>query len=233
MEMSIEITTRNKINRPIDYEEVFITWLPNESKEKVLAKVVELHGKGYKPVPHIAAFKVKDAEDAKALAAEVSKYTDKVLMIRGGGKQKGEFSTVAELVATGAFDGLKIGVGGFPEENGSISYEEGIEILKGKTGYASFVVTQWSLNKKAIARFLDDSPLPVYLGVPNRCSMKQLVKFASVCGIENSVKGVMSNPINLLRFMFGFSPNYIVNKFREHMNLDKIHVYSFGNYDKL
>ena len=38
MGMSLEITTRNKLKAPLAYDEVFITWLPTEGKESVLAK---------------------------------------------------------------------------------------------------------------------------------------------------------------------------------------------------
>ncbi|WED65041.1 hypothetical protein PXH66_22050 [Synoicihabitans lomoniglobus] len=214
---------------PLDYEEVFITWLPTESQDALLAKVAELHALGLKPVPHIASHKIKDVADAHALADAFAPYTKKALFIRGGGECEGDFPTVAELIATGAFADFEIGVGGFPDGNGPISYEEGIELLQAKTTYASFVVTQWSLNQKAIARFLDDAPLPVYLGVPNHCTTKQLIRFAKVCGMENSVKGFLSNPMNLMRFVTGFDPSYIVEKFKAHPNLAKFHVYSFGN----
>jgi methylenetetrahydrofolate reductase (NADPH) len=233
MGMSLEITTRNKLQAPLAYDEVFITWLPTEGKETVLAKVVELHRLGLKPVPHIAAYKVKDATEARAIAAAITPYTRKAFFIRGGGKQEGVFSTVADLLATGAFAGFEIGIGGFPEGNGSLPYEECLRILREKAAGAHFVVTQWSLNRKAIARFLDDSPLPVYLGVPNRCTTKQLVKFAAICGVENTVKGAKSNPLNLLRFLFGFSPHYIVDTFKTHPRLAKFHVYAFGNFAPL
>ncbi|HWA25350.1 MAG TPA: hypothetical protein VG734_06805 [Lacunisphaera sp.] len=227
--MSLEITTRNDVPPTVAYEEIFITWLPTEGKEAIIAKTRELHAKGLKPVPHLAAFKIKDAAEARAIAAAVALSTKKVFVIRGGGAQVGAFATVDELVATGAFAGFEIGVGGFPDGNGPVSYEEGIAILRRKAAYASFVVTQWSLNEPAIARFLNDSPLPVYLGVPNRCSLKQLARFAVVCGVENSIKGALSNPVNLARFMLGFDPGYIVKAVEAHPRLAKIHVYAFGN----
>ena len=233
MGMSLEITTRNDIPASVAYEEIFVTWLPTEGKESVIGKCSELHARGLKPVPHIAAFKLRDAADARAFAAAVAPYTKKVFIIRGGGPQEGAFSTVDELVATGAFQGFEIGVGGFPDGNSPVTYAEGIAILRRKAAYASFVVTQWSLNEPAIARFLDDSPLPVYLGVPNRCSLKQLARFAAVCGIENSVKGVLSNPKNIARFVLGFDPGYIVKAFAAHPRLAKIHVYAFGNFAPL
>jgi methylenetetrahydrofolate reductase (NADPH) len=233
MGMSLEITTRNDVPATVAYDEIFVTWLPTEGKESVIAKTAELHARGLKPVPHIAAFKIKDAADARSLAGAVAPFTRKVFIIRGGGTQEGVFATVEELVATGAFQGFEIGVGGFPDGNSPVSYEEGIAILRRKTAYASFVVTQWSLNEPAIARFLGDSPLPVYLGVPNRCSLKQLARFAAICGVENSVKGVLSNPLNIARFVFGFDPGYIVNAFQSHPRLAKIHVYAFGNFAPL
>jgi len=233
MGMSLEITTRNEIPSAVAYEEIFITWLPTEGKDSVIAKAVELHAKGLKPVPHLVAWKIKDATEAHAIAAALAPCTRKVFLVRGGAQQEGAFATVDELVATGAFKDFEIGVGGFPEGNSPVTYEEGIAILRRKTAYASFVVTQWSLNETAIARFLDDSPLPVYLGVPNRCSLRQLARFATVCGIENSVKGMLSNPRNIARFMLGFDPGYIVQAFQSHSRLAKIHIYAFGNFAPL
>jgi len=233
--MSLEITTRNEIPSAVAdaYDEVFVTWLPTEGKDAIIAKTAELHAKGLRPVPHIAAFKVRDAADARSLAAALAPFTRKVFLMRGGGPQEGIFATVEELVATGAFKGFEIGVAGFPEGNGPVAYDQGIAILRRKAAYASFVVTQWSLNEPAMARFLDDSPLPVYLGVPNRCSFKQLARFAAVCGLENSVKGFLSNPRNLARFVLGFDPGYIVRAFQSHPRLAKIHVYAFGNFAPL
>ena len=146
---------------------------------------------GYETIPHIAAKKIKNREEAYELSNELCKYCTKVFIIGGSDKQEGAFKTVGELVSTGAFDNFRIGVGGFPEGNGSLSYEKGISILKQKTSYASFVVTQWSLDKKVIKRFLDDSPLPVYLGIPNSCKIPQLINFAKACGIGDSLKGFM------------------------------------------
>lgn len=233
MGMSLEITTRNEVPAEVAYDDIFVTWLPTEGKEAVLAKCAELHARGLRPVPHIAAFKVKDAAEAHAIAAAVRPLGRKVFLIRGSTQQEGGFSTVDELVATGAFQGFEIGVGGFPEGNGPLTFEQGIEILRRKAAYASFVVTQWSLNEDAIRRFLDASPLPVHVGVPNRCSLKQLARFAAVCGIENSVKGMLSNPKNIARFMLGFDPGYIVRALADHPRLARFHVYAFGNFAPL
>jgi len=229
MGMTLEITTRNEVPASVAYDEIFITWLPTEGKDTIIAKTRELHGKGLKPVPHLAAYKIKDAAEARAIAGAIAPCTRKVFLIRGGGPQEGAFATVDELVATGAFTGFEIGVGGFPDGNGPVTYAQGIALLRRKAAYARFVVTQWSLNEPAIARFLDDSPLPVYLGVPNRCSLKQLARFAAVCGVENAIKGALSNPVNIARFMLGFDPGYIVKKFQAHPRLARIHVYAFGN----
>lgn len=233
MKKTLEITTRNDVPRDTPYEEIFITWLPTQPKEEVIAKTAALHASGFRAVPHLIARKIRDAAEAHALAAALAPHTRRLFVVRGGGEQEGEFSTVADLMATRAFDGFEIGVGGFPEGNGPVSYAQGIAILREKTAYASFVVTQWSLDEAAIARFLDDSPLPVHLGVPNRCSLKQLARFAAICGVENSVKGLLSNPKNLARFMLGFDPGYIVERFINHPRLAKIHVYAFGNTSPL
>ena len=224
--MSIEITVNTKFETSPS-KEVFIAWLPTDSFESLLSKCEDVRSKGYRPVPHIVAKKIKDISHANYIANEISSLTSKVLIIGGGGDIEGDFSTVKELVDTKAFDKFEIGVGGFPDGNDTLSYEESMNILKQKT-YASFVVTQWSLNIDNIKRFLDDSPLPVYLGVPNDCSIRQLIKFAKMCGIENSVKGILSNPKNILKFALGFKKKSIIDQVKGHKNLKSIHIYTFG-----
>ena len=64
-------------------------------------------------------------------------------------------------------------------------------------------------------------------------TLKALARFAAVCGIENSVRGMLSNPKNIARFVFGFDPGYIVKAFQNHPRLAKIHVYAFGNFAPL
>lgn len=232
-DMSLEITTRNRLPADAAYREIFITWLPTEPKEPVLAKVVELRGQGFEPVPHISAFKVRDAAEARAIAAAIAPHSRKVFLVRGGGKQEGAFATVSGLLETGAFAGFEVGIAGFPEGNGPLSYSECLAILRAKAPAASYVTTQWSLDAAAIRRLLDDSPLPVHVGIPNRCSTAQLLRFAAVCGVENAVRGAMSNPRNLLRFVAGFDPRYIVDALAGHPRLVKFHVYAFGNFQKL
>ena len=64
-------------------------------------------------------------------------------------------------------------------------------------------------------------------------STPKFARFAAVCGIENSVKGAMSNPLNIARFMLGFDPRYLVEAIQDHPRLAKIHVYAFGNFAPL
>src|SRR6478735_11332568 len=83
---SLEITTRNEVPVSVGYDEIFITWLPTEGKEAIIAKTAALHAQGHRPVPHISAFKVKDAADARAIAEAIRPVTQKIFVIRGGGQ---------------------------------------------------------------------------------------------------------------------------------------------------
>lgn len=233
--MTIEITTKTKIDENLEFDDIFITWLPNQEKEEIFNKVKDIFLLGKNPIPHIPAKKIKSREQAYQISNELSKYCTKVLLIGGSGIRTGIFSTVEDLVQTGAFDNFQIGVAGFPEGNGKLSYKESLKILNTKSTYANFVVTQFSLNKKSIKRFLDNSPIPVYLGIPNKCSIKKLIKFAKLCGVENSIKHILNNPINMIRFILGFNPKYIIsnNNYKNHKNLISFHLYSFGNTKKI
>jgi len=230
MKNQIEITSKTNIDNLSGYNDIFITWLPNESFINILNKVIELKNKGFNPIPHIPVLKIKNKKELKFISHILSKYTNTLLLIRGSGKQEGEFNTVESVIKTGILNNFKIGVAGFPEGNGNLDYNQTLNILKQKSSYSDFVVTQWSLNKKSIKRFLDESPLPVYLGIPNKCNLKQLLKFSKLCGIENSIKYYINNSkINLLKLMInGFNPSDIINEFKNHKNLKGFHIYSFG-----
>ena len=176
MKNQIEITSKTNIDNLSGYNDIFITWLPNESFINILNKVIELKNKGFNPIPHIPVLKIKNKKELKFISHILSKYTNTLLLIRGSGKQEGEFNTVESVIKTGILNNFKIGVAGFPEGNGNLDYNQTLNILKQKSSYSDFVVTQWSLNKKSIKRFLDESPLPVYLGIPNKCNLKQLLR---------------------------------------------------------
>ena len=226
MKFSIEITPNTNIDN-LKTKEVFITWLPTHNIEIILKKVQDVKKMGLIPIPHIPAKKIKSIDEVIFLTNELKKYTNKILLIGGGGKQEGIFNEVNDLVKTGYFTDFEIGVAGFPEGNGNLSYEESLRILNNKK-YASFVVTQFCLDLNKINRFLHDSTLPVYLGIPNKCNNKQIIKFSKMCGLSNSLKAFKSNPLNLLKLLiFGFKPNRIINNVS--YPVKSFHIYTFGN----
>jgi len=226
MKFSIEITPNTDINN-LKTKEVFITWLPTHNIEIILKKVQDVKKMGLIPIPHIPAKKIKNISEVIYLTNELEKYTNKILLIGGGGKQEGIFYEVNDLVKTGYFTDFEIGVAGFPEGNGNLTYEESLKILMSKT-YASFVVTQFCLDIDKINKFLKDSPLPVYLGIPNKCNYKEIVKFSKMCGLSNSLKAFKSNPLNILKLMItGFKPNRIIKNIL--YPVESFHIYTFGS----
>ena len=228
MNNSIEITSKTPLNRLSDYKDVFITWLPFESFDSILNKVKEIKKKGHNPIPHIAVRKIHTKEELIYIKNQLKQYTNTILLIRGSGKQEGTFNNVNDVISTRIFNNFKIGVAGFPEGNNNLTYQQSLSILKEKT-YADFVVTHWSLNKQHIKRFLDDSSFPIYLGLPNKCSLSQLFNFAKICGIENSIKYSISNSKTIIKLMInGFDPSDIVKEFKNHRNLKGFHYYNFG-----
>ena len=60
MKNQIEITSKTNIDNLSGYNDIFITWLPNESFINILNKVIELKNKGFNPIPHIPVLKIKN-----------------------------------------------------------------------------------------------------------------------------------------------------------------------------
>lgn len=234
MKKSIEITLRHEFTRRkhlMFADTLYLTWLPKEDNtaQAMVNKIHRLYAKGFKVVPHIPAKKIKSKKELIDFLSRIKPFCKSVLLIGGSGKQEGEFATVEDLINTGAFGcDFNIGVAGFPEGNLSLSYEQTLTILKEKAKYANFVVTQWSYDVNAIKRFLDDSPLPVHIGVPAPCGWRQLIKFSKACGVKSVYKAFLSHYKSLFRLLWGFSPQYIINAVKGHKNLAGIHVFTFG-----
>ena len=122
MNFSLEIGPKTEVDAVPALSDVYITMLPGGDYRETAKKASALVRKGFNPVPH---FPARSMQDEKELKDYVSRCKDggvkQVLIIGGGREPTGKFDSSFQLLETGYFEKMKIGIAGHPEGSTDIS----------------------------------------------------------------------------------------------------------------
>ncbi len=253
MQFSIEVTPKTDVSELSPaVQEVSITYLPGADYRAVVAQAVRLRALGYDPIPHVPARSFRDRTHlADYLAALRDQAQVRQVLIIGGSLDRpvGPYAATLDLLETGLFDGLRVGVAGHPEGMPHLSDRgcDGPEgpglahrILALKNQYAQstganmFVMTQWCLDVATIHAWLDRiapfNSLPIYLGIPGPTSPATLLKFAQLCGVKTSLLGLRHQSACLGQLLTLQTPDYLVDGLGDRIH--HFHLYTFGGLQK-
>ena len=131
-----------------------------------------------------------------------------------------------QLLETGLFEGLKIGIAGHPDGSPDISDSNLEKAMIEKKPYADYIVTQWLLDAESIAKFISKQTLPVHVGITGPLKISSLLKFANIVGTKNSINFLKSNVTKALDLLKPRDPNDIIEKLKGTTN--NFHIYTFG-----
>ncbi len=131
-----------------------------------------------------------------------------------------------QLLETGLFEGLKIGIAGHPDGSPDISDSDLEKAMIEKEPYADYIVTQWLLDAESIAKFISKQTLPVHVGITGPLKISSLLKFANIVGTKNSISFLKSNVTQALNLLKPRDPNDIIEKLKGTTN--NFHIYTFG-----
>ena len=227
MKFSLEITSKTELSILPGLNDVYVTMLPGTDYKEVAKKAGELVRSGYNPIPHFPARSIKDENELKDYVKICKDYGVKQALVIGGGREPiGKYHCSLQLLETGLFKGMKIGIAGHPEGSPDISDLELEKAMKNKTPLADYIVTQWLLDPSVIADFISKQTLPVHVGITGPLKISSLIKFASIVGAKNSLNFLKSNTSKALDLLKPKDPNDLINdlkKFTEHF-----HIYTFG-----
>ena len=244
MQFSIEVTPKVDVSTlPKGIREVSITYLPGADDLDEVAQAVRLRQLGFDPIPHVPARSIRDRAHLTRYLSELKTEADirQVLLIGGSpDRPVGPFASTLDLLETGLFDGLRVGVAGHPEGMPVLSEQECDRFLALKNQYARdtgtemFVMTQWSLDVATIHRWLDRieafNTLPIYLGIPSPTSPATLLKFAHICGVKTSLLGLRNQSGRLGKLLTVQTPDYLVDGLAG--RIDHFHLYTFGGIQR-
>ena len=183
--------------------------------------------KGFNPVPHLPARSITDEAQLNDYVSRCrSLGVKQALVIGGSHAQVGVFESSIQILETGYFEGLKIGIAGHPEGSPDISDLNLEKAMKVKKPYADYIITQWLLNPQPIIDFISKQTIPVHVGITGPLKITSLIKFANIVGAKNSLNFLKSNFSKALDLMKPKDPNDLIGKVKSHT--DFFHIYTFG-----
>ena len=227
MNFSLEIGPHTNLDTLPNVKDIYITLLPGEDYTKTAEKAGDLVKKGFNPIPH---FPARSITDEAQLNDYVSRCKDlgvkQALVIGGSHEQIGIFDSSIQILETGYFEKMKVGIAGHPEGSPDISDSNLEKAMKNKKPYADYIVTQWLLNPQPIIDFISKQTIPVHVGITGPLKITSLIKFANIVGAKNSLNFLKSNFSKALDLMKPKDPNDLIGKVKSHT--DFFHIYTFG-----
>jgi len=227
MNFSLEITTKTDLSTLPKIKDVYITMLPGNDFREVANKAKDLVKSGFNPVPHFPARSIKNMEQLKEYVKICKDGGVKQALVIGGSTQPiGDLHCSLQLLETGLFENFKLGIAGHPDGSPDISEQDLEKAMIDKKPYADYIVTQWLLDTKTIAKFISKQTLPVHVGITGPLKISSLLKFASIVGAKNSINFLKSNALKAIDLLKPRDPNSIIEELK--VNTDSFHIYTFG-----
>lgn len=229
---------------------VSVPWLPAETMAARCAAAVAIRRLGFTPVPHIAARRVKSRQALQDFLARCTgeARVDHLLVIAGDSAEpEGPYRDALAVIESGllADHGIAaVTVSGHPEGHPAIGREALMRALQDKSaalgaqGMDCRIATQFAFDADAILRWLAEIRAagishPVRIGVPGPASIKALLRFAALCGVEASAKVLAKYGLSLTRLIGTAGPDRLVDALEARLDGDvqgrvQAHFYPFG-----
>ncbi len=227
MNFSLEIGPKTELDSLPALKDVYITMLPGGDYKDTSEQAAKLAKNGFNPIPHFPARSIQNDEQLKEYVSRCKDGGVKQVLVIGGGREPvGKFDSSIQLLETGYFEQLKIGIAGHPEGSPDISDSDLEKAMKDKKPYADYIVTQWLLDPQPIIDFISKQTVPVHVGITGPLKITSLIKFANIVGAKNSLNFLKSNFSKALDLMKPKDPNELIGKVKEYS--ENFHIYTFG-----
>ena len=227
MNFSIEIGPNSNLETLPALKDVYITMLPGGDFKETAQQAINLVKKGFNPVPHFPARSMANEAQLKEYVTMCKDGGVKQVLVIGGGREPmGKFDSSFQLLETGYFEKMKIGIAGHPEGSPDISDEVLEKAMIDKKPYADYIVTQWLMQSEPIIDFISKQSVPVHVGITGPMKISSLIKFANIVGAKNSINFIKSNFSRAIDLLKPKDPNDLVDKIKEHTKY--FHIYTFG-----
>ena len=220
MNFSIEISPSTDLDTLPALKDVYITLLPGGDFKDTADQAEKLVKKGFNPIPHIPARSIESEAQLKEYVSRCKDGGTKQVLVIGGSREPiGQFDSSFQLLETGYFEDMKIGIAGHPEGSPDISDSNLEKAINDKKPYADYIVTQWLLDPQPIIDFISKQSVPVHVGITGPLKITSLIKFANIVGAKNSLNFLKSNFSKALDLMKPKDPNDLIGKVKSHTDI--------------
>ena len=227
MKFSLEIGPKTELSTLPALKDVYITMLPGGDYKETAQQAINLVKKGFNPIPHFPARSIENEAQLKEYVSMCKDGGVKQALVIGGSREPvGIFDSSIQLLETGYFEAMKIGIAGHPEGSPDISDSNLEKAMKDKKPYADYIVTQWLLDPQPIIDFISKQTVPVHVGITGPLKITSLIKFANIVGAKNSINFLKSNFGKALDLLKPKDPNDLIEKVKSYS--DYFHIYTFG-----
>ena len=233
---------------------IYVTYLPDEDMNKVIYTAKKLTLEGYSVIPHLPARTILNNDELQKYIKSLSEESgcSKILVIGGGGIQKGNIKSSIEVLETdllSKYNFEEVGLAGHPEGNPYVKQADLDDAIIQKNQFATkadfkmYLATQfffeakslkeWELHLKSLNNSLD-----IHAGIPGPATLKTLISYATSCGISNSIRFLSKQALNITKLATTKSPDKLIYDLacykveNPETNLKKIHFYAFGGIKK-
>jgi methylenetetrahydrofolate reductase (NADPH) len=187
---------------------VYFSAVPTITPQELVAGAAALRRAGLEPVIHIAARRIRDAADLQDLLVRLRGEGDvrRLLVVGGDAEQSGPYADALAVIQKGRLRDAgieEIGIGAYPEGHPRIasdrleaSLDEKIAAAMAQ-GLRLHIVSQFSFSPERILAWLKrlrtcGVAVPVKVGMAGPTSLPALLRFARRCGVNASLRGLMS-----------------------------------------
>jgi methylenetetrahydrofolate reductase (NADH) len=223
---------------------VYFSAVPTITPQELIAAAALLRRAGLEPVIHIAARRLRAATDLHDLLAGLRAEADvrRLLVIGGDVEPVGPFADALAVIQKGGLReaGIEeIGIAAYPEGHSRIPAARLEAALDEKIasalalGLSVHIVSQFSFLPERILAWLRQLRAagiawPVKVGLAGPTSVPALLRFAKRCGVNASLRGLVSGAATALIGHVG--PDRIIETLAAADGLGDIapHYFSFG-----
>jgi methylenetetrahydrofolate reductase (NADPH) len=193
---------------------VYFSAVPTIQPNELVADAALLRKAGLEPVIHMAARRIRSDADLQHLLAGLRAEADvrRLLVIGGDVEAVGPFADALAVIQKGRLGEagiVEIGIGAYPEGHPRIpaarleaSLDEKIASATAQ-GLRVHIVSQFSFSGENIIAWLKKLRAggiahPVKVGLAGPTSVPALIRFAKRCGVNTSLRGLMSGAATAL-----------------------------------
>jgi methylenetetrahydrofolate reductase (NADPH) len=233
---------------------VYVAHPPGVPIDDIVTLAGRVQKLGLKATPHVIARKLESREQLeRALARCQELGIHNALCVAGDiTADKPAYNSSLEVLQTGLFAKYgfrEIGVAGHPEGSKAIGEERVEQALRGKAEFAKsagfdvYFATQFGFDPQPFidweaATNAKGINLPMHVGMPGPASLRQLAKFAMLCGVGASMRMLTSRTSAMANLLSTQAPDEMVTALARHKGANpqsrfkKVHFFAFGGVVK-